>query len=40
MPVSALAGFLIAGDYESTMQFAKGFVLNQAVIIGLNSAVH
>tara|TARA_R110002051_G_scaffold115026_1_gene188011 strand:- start:4866 stop:5426 length:561 start_codon:yes stop_codon:yes gene_type:complete len=40
MPASALAGSLIAGDYEGTLQFAKGFALNQAVTIGLKYAVN
>ena len=31
MPVTALTGSLIAGDYNGTWQFAKGFALNQAV---------
>jgi membrane-associated phospholipid phosphatase len=38
MPATALTGSLIAGDYEGTWQFAKGFALNQAVTIGLKYA--
>lgn len=40
MPASALAGSLIAGDYEGTIQFAKGFALNQAVTFGLKYAIN
>ncbi len=38
LPVTALTGSLIAKDYTGTLQFAKGFVLNQAVTIGLKYA--
>ena len=40
MPASALAGSLIEGDYEGTLQFAKGFAVNQAVTIGLKYALN
>lgn len=40
MPASALTGSLIAGDYKGTLQFAKGFALNQAVTIGLKYATN
>lgn len=35
LPASALAGSLIAKDYQGTWQFTKGAVFNQAVTIGL-----
>lgn len=40
MPASALAGSLIEGDYKGTLQFAKGFAVNQAVTIGLKYALN
>lgn len=40
MPASALAGSLIEGDYQGTLQFAKGFAINQAVTIGLKYALN
>lgn len=40
MPASALTGSLIKGDYKGTLQFAKGFALNQAVTIGLKYATN
>tara|TARA_R110000765_G_scaffold175519_1_gene280389 strand:+ start:5378 stop:5938 length:561 start_codon:yes stop_codon:yes gene_type:complete len=40
MPVTALTGSLIAGDYNGTWQFAKGFTLNQVVTIGLKYATN
>ncbi|NNE77221.1 MAG: phosphatase PAP2 family protein [Pricia sp.] len=35
LPATALTSSLIINDFKGTWQFAKGFVLNQAVTIGL-----
>ncbi|MDO1512838.1 phosphatase PAP2 family protein [Maribacter confluentis] len=40
MPASALTSSLIAGDYNGTWQFTKGFALNQVVTIGLKYATN
>lgn len=39
LPSTALGGSLIAKDYEGTFQFAKGFVLNQAITFGLKYVI-
>ncbi len=38
LPVTALTTSLLLRDYKGTGQFAKGFVLNQAVTLGLKYA--
>jgi len=40
MPAVALGSTVIIGDGKGTWQFAKGFVLNQAVTIGLKYAIN
>lgn len=35
LPASALTSSLILKDYKGTLQFAKGFAVNQAITIGL-----
>lgn len=40
MPAVALGSTVIIGDGKGTWQFAKGFVANQAVIIGLKYAIN
>tara|TARA_R110000744_G_scaffold134028_2_gene242801 strand:+ start:3028 stop:3510 length:483 start_codon:yes stop_codon:yes gene_type:complete len=38
LPASALTSSLILKDYKGTLQFAKGFAVNQAITIGLKYA--
>jgi membrane-associated phospholipid phosphatase len=40
MPAAALGSTIIIGDGKGTWQFAKGFILNQAVTIGLKYAIN
>tara|TARA_R110002049_G_C9069465_1_gene554775 strand:- start:1 stop:576 length:576 start_codon:yes stop_codon:yes gene_type:complete len=39
MPTSALGTSIITGDQKGTWQFTKGFLLNQALTIGLKMAI-
>ena len=38
LPATALTSSLILKDYKGTLQFAKGFAVNQAITIGLKYA--
>ena len=40
LPVASLTGTLLIGDQEGSWQFAKGFVLNQAVTLGMKYAIN
>jgi membrane-associated phospholipid phosphatase len=39
MPATALGTTIISGDGQGTWQFSKGFILNQAVTLGIKYAV-
>ncbi|RAJ11554.1 membrane-associated phospholipid phosphatase [Arenibacter echinorum] len=39
MPATALGSSIIIGDQKGTWQFTKGFLLNQALTIGLKTAI-
>tara|TARA_R110000868_G_scaffold1647_1_gene13241 strand:- start:11068 stop:11679 length:612 start_codon:yes stop_codon:yes gene_type:complete len=39
LPASALGSTMLVGDKQGTWQFTKGFILNQALTIGLKMAI-
>ena len=39
LPASALGSTILVGDKQGTWQFTKGFILNQALTIGLKMAI-
>ncbi|SDQ96367.1 phosphatase PAP2 family protein [Flagellimonas zhangzhouensis] len=40
LPVASLTGTLLIGDREGSWQFVKGFVVNQAVTLGMKYAIN
>lgn len=40
LPTTALASTILLKDYQGTWQFTKGFLLNQAVTLGLKYAIN
>lgn len=40
LPTTALASSILLKDYQGTWQFTKGFLLNQAVTLGLKYAIN
>ncbi len=40
LPAAAVTNTLAVGDYKGTWQFAKGFLVNQALTIGLKQAIN